>query len=271
LTAEDLFSSTTTAAAETTSVPLFENEGSREPVLDPNKDWTAEYIGEGKKFKDVADLAKGKAHSDLFISRLQNEADGLRKELSTRIKLEEFMDRMNSQNSSGANQATQTAGQGNQTDGTASSATSTQDIETLIEQRLAAKEAEQRSTQNLATARARLQEAFGEDFSSELATRTESLGLSKEFVANLAKTQPRALFALLGIDGQQQQATRRDDGLFAPRSSVNTSGLGQGQSQEKNWAHYEKIRKQNPAQYWSTQVQNEIHKQAGKLGERFYS
>lgn len=267
---EDLFSSNTTAAEEKTTVPLFENEGTREPVVDPNKDWIEEYVGEGKKFKDVADLARGKAHSDAFIYRLQKEQEELRKELNTRIKLEEFMDRMNSQNTSGANQATQTAGQGNQTDGTASSATSTPDIEQLIEERLAAKEAELRSRQNLEVAKQRLEEAFGENYSTELASRTESLGLSKEFVANLAKTQPKALFALLGIDSQQQQ--RKNDDIFtAPRGSVNTSGLNQGQSGEKTWSHYEKMRKQNPSVYWSTQVQNEIHRAAAKLGERFYS
>lgn len=266
---EDLFSSNASTAEEKTTVPLFENEGSREPVIDPNKDWVEEYIGEGKKFKDVADLAKGKAHSDAFIYRLQKEQEELRRELNTRIKLEEFMDRMNSQNTSGANQATQTAGQGNQTDGTASSATSPDDIEKMIEERLAAKEAELRSRQNLEIAKQRLEEAYGENYSTELASRTEALGLSKEFVANLAKTQPKALFALLGIDGQQQR--KNDDIFSAPKGSVNTSGLNQGQSTEKTWSHYEKLRKQNPAAYWSTSVQNEIHRAAAKLGERFYS
>lgn len=263
---EDLFSSTSTTEDKT--VPLFENEGSREPIVDPNKDWVSEYVGEGKKFKDVSDLARGKAHSDAFIHRLQKEQEELRKELNTRIKLEEFMDRMNSQNSSGANQSTQTDGQGNQSNGTASNATSTPDIEQLIEERLAQREAEARAKQNLEISRQKLQEALGQDYQAELEARTESLGLSKEFVANLAKTQPKALFALLGIDGSQK---KNDDIFAAPRGSVNTSGLGQNVNNEKNWAHYEKIRKQNPAVYWSTQVQNEIHRQAAKLGERFYA
>lgn len=269
MSTEDLFSQTTsTTAGDQTSLPLFENEGTREPVIDPNKDWMAEYVGEGKKFKDAADLAKGKAHSDAFIFRLQKEMDGLRQELNTRIKLEEFMDRMNSQNSSGANQATQTAGTGNQTDGTASSATSTPDIEKLIEERLAAKEAELRERQNLDIARQKLQETLGQDYQSELESRTQALGLTKDFVANLAKTQPKALFALLGIDAQQ---SRRTDDLFAPKGSVNTSALNQGQTSEKTWSYYEKLRRQNPATYWSSQVQSEIHRQAAKLGERFYS
>lgn len=265
---EDLFSNVTTAEPEKTSAPLFEGEDRNQPIIDPNKNWLEEYVGEGKKFKDPEELAKGKAHSDAFIYRLQKETEELRKELNTRIKLEEFMDRMNSQNTSGANQAIQTAGTGNQTDGTASSATSPDDIEKLIEQRLAQREAEKTQKQNIEVARAKLQETFGSNYQAELEARTNSLGLTKEFVANLAKTQPKALFALLGLDGQQQ---RRDDSVFTPRGSVNTSGLGNSGSSEKNWAYYEKIRRQNPAAYFSVQVQNEIHKQAEKLGERFYS
>lgn len=265
---EDLFSTNESTSDGTTSSPLF--EGERIPVVDPNRNWLEEYVGEGKKFKDAAALARAKAESDAFIARLQRETEGLRQDLSTRIKLEEFMDRMNSQNSSGANQATQTAGTGNLEDGTASNATSPDDIEKLIEQRLAAREAEAARKRNLEATKTRLQEALGQDFAQELSNRTEALGLSKEFVSNLAETQPKALFALLGLDGQQTQ--RKEDGLFsAPRSSVNTSGLGTSGNQEKNWAYFEKIRKQNPAAYWSTQTQKEIHSQAAKLGERFYS
>lgn len=265
MSTEDLFSSTSEGNADETSAPLFENEGT--PVIDPNKDWMSEYVGEGKKFKDAAALARGKAESDAFIYRLQKEAEGLRKELDTRIKLEEFMDRMNS-NSNGANQSTQTDGTGSQNDGTASSATSTPDIEKLIEERLAAKEAALREKQNLEAAKSMLETAYGKDFPIELEKRTNELGLTKEFVSNLAKTQPKALAALLGLDKSQPPAR---DGLFSPTSSVNTAGMGNSQSGEKTWSHYEKMRKQNPGAYWSTQVQNEIHKQAARLGERFYS
>lgn len=265
---EDLFSNNTNSEPEKTSVPLFEGEDRNQPIIDPNKNWLEEYVGEGKKFKDPEDLAKGKAHSDAFIYRLQKEAEELRKELNTRIKLEEFMDRMNSQNTDGAHQATQTAGTGDQANGTASNATSPDDIERLIEQRLAQIEAEKQQKQNLDIARAKLQEVYGESYQTALEARTAELGLTKEFVANLAKTQPKALFALLGVDNQQ----KRDESIFTPRGSVNTSGLANtNQSSEKNWAYYEKVRKQNPAAYFSVQVQNEMHKQAAKLGERFYS
>lgn len=267
MSTEDLFSNANTT--QDTKPVVFENEDANAPVIDPNHDWLSEYVGEGKKFRDAADLAKGKAHSDVFIARLQKEMDGLRQELNTRLKLEEFMDRMNSQNTQGASgQATQTAATG-ANDGTANnSALSPDDIEKVVEQKLQAKEAELRVQQNLEVTKAKLQEAFGANYVAELESRVNSLGLSKDLVNQLAKSEPKALFAMLGLAGQQRQ---QDLLPTSPRSSVNTAGMGAVGTAEKTYRDYEKIRKQNPGLYWSTQVQSEMHRQAMKLGERFYS
>ena len=46
-------------------------------TIDPEKDYTAELVGEGKKFKDNKELARSKVESDLFISHLQKEEIGI--------------------------------------------------------------------------------------------------------------------------------------------------------------------------------------------------
>lgn len=267
MTTEDLFSANT---PQNTTSALFENESANPPAIDPNHDWLSEYVGDGKKFRDAADLAKGKAHSDLHIARLEKEAEKLRSELQTRIKLEEFMDRMNSGKTSvESNQTTQTAGTP-PNDGTAiNPALSPDDIEKVVEQKLRAKEAELRTNQNLEMTKSKLREAFGEDYATELETRVASLGLSKDLVNTLAKSEPKALFAMLGLN----QATQPQRELIpsAPRSTVNTAGMGLAVPKEKTWADFEKIRKQNPALYWQSSTQAELHRAAEKLGERFYS
>ena len=269
MSAEDLFSNTATTTQGTTSA-LFEGEDASTPELDPSRDWLEEYVGEGKKFKDAADLAKGKAHSDVFIARLQKEMDGLRTELSTRLKLEEFMDRMNSNNSTvGNGQITQTTATAT-SDGTATTALSPDDIEKVVEQKLRAKEQELRTAQNLSMTKEKLVEAFGENYVAELENRVNTLGLSKDLVNQLAKAEPRALFAMLGLTGQQQ-ARQQELLPSAPRGSVNTSSMGLAVPAEKTYKDFEKLRKQNPGEYWSAKVQSEIHRQALKLGERFYS
>jgi hypothetical protein len=269
LSTEDLFSNTNNK--QETPPALFENEDTQAPVIDPNRDWLEEYVGEGKKFRDAADLARGKAHSDVFIARLQKEMEGLRQELSTRLKLEEFMDRMNSKNSTvGNEQITQTTATAT-SDGTANNpALSPDDIEKVVEQKLRAKEQELRTQQNLSMTKEKLQEAFGENYAAELENRVSTLGLSKDLVNQLAKTEPRALFAMLGLTGQQQ-ARQQELLPSAPRGSVNTASMGLAAPAEKTYKDYEKLRKQNPGEYWSAKVQSDMHRQALKLGERFYS
>jgi hypothetical protein len=183
------------------------------------------------------------------------------------------MDRMSAGKDTNGNvssQATQTAGD-NGHEGTAPKNLSPEDIEKVVEQRLAAKEQEARVNNNVQTVKNRLMAEFGDNFATELANRTAQLGLSKEFVSDIAKREPRALFALLGLEGQQKTQPQQND-IFntPPRATVNTAGFGIRDT-EKKFADFEKIRKEDPSRYWSAQIQNELHKQAAKLGERFYS
>lgn len=271
-TEDDLFASN--ESAPDNGAQIFEDDGGERPiVVDPNKDYLSEYVGEGKKFKTAADLAKAKAHSDAFIERLQREQAALRNELNTRVKLEELMDRMSAgknTNGSVSNQSTQTDGD-NGHEGTATKNFSPEDIEKVVEQRLAKREQEARVNNNVQTVKDRLKQAYGDNYVAELDNRTKELGLSREFVADIAKREPRALFALLGIEGQARAQSQQTDIFSAPpKATVNTAGFGIRDT-EKKFADFEKIRKEDPSRYWSAPVQNELHKQAAKLGERFYS
>lgn len=269
-TEDDLFASND--GTSDNKAPIFEDDGNNSPiVVDPNKDYLSEYVGEGKKFKTPADLAKAKAHSDAFIERLQREQAALRNELNTRVKIEELMDRMSTGKDTNGNtsQGTQTSGEGGH-EGTAPKNLSPEDIEKVVEQRLAKREQEARVTSNVQAVKDRLKAEYGDNFANELADRTAQLGLTREFVADIAKREPRALFALLGLDAQPKANQQNDIFSTPPRGSFNTAGFGIKDT-EKKFADFEKIRKEDPTRYWSTQVQNELHKQAAKLGERFYS
>lgn len=267
-TEDDLFKSNTDQGQ------IFEDDGVRPIVIDPNKDYLSEYVGEGKKFKDPAELAKAKAHSDAFIERLQREASALRQELNTRAKLEELMDRMSATKDTNVNansQGTQTSGESNH-DGTANKNISPDDIEKVIEARLVKREQEARIQNNVQAVKDRLTSEFGDNYVEELESRTKALGLTREFVSDIAKREPKALFALLGIEQPAMRKASEQDVFSAPpRPSVNTASFGIQGSTEKKYADFEKIRKTDPARYWSATVQNELHKQAMKLGEKFYS
>ena len=51
-------------------------------------------VGEGKKFKTIDDLAKGKAQADTHITNLEKELAELRQDLSARLTVEDFVSRV---------------------------------------------------------------------------------------------------------------------------------------------------------------------------------
>ena len=68
------------------------NEGQPAPEaqLDTNS-FLDQLVGEGKKFANIEDLAKGKLNSDEHIDKLENENQRLRQELDTRMTAEEVL------------------------------------------------------------------------------------------------------------------------------------------------------------------------------------
>ena len=80
----------------------------------------------------------------------------------------------------------------------------------------------------------------------------------------MAETQPKAFLALM-VGNAPAKASTND--YVPPRSSI-TSQAHSGDN--RNFAHYEKMRKENPTQYWLPKTQNEMFKVARELGEDFY-
>jgi hypothetical protein len=271
-TEDDIFNSNT--ESNNNNDTLFESEEGNRTFVDPNKDYLSEYVGEGKKFKTTADLAKAKAYSDAFIERLQKEQAALRNELNTRIKVEELMDRMSTVNNtrSDANtQSTQTGGENGQ-DGAANKNLSPADIEKVVEERLYKKEQEARIQNNTKLVIDQLKLSFGDNYIEEVDSRIKNLGISREFVNETAKREPKAVFVLLGLNEQKTQATQ-NQGIFGNpiRSNVNTTSFGIKDTGNKTFSDFEKIRKEEPSRYFTPAVQNEMHKLAMELGDRFYS
>lgn len=216
-------------------------------VLDQDTNYLAELVGEDKKFKTVDDLAKGKAASDAFIAKLQEEQRVLREELATRIKYEEFLDKLDS--------ATRNSFENNQDDHepdqSKQSVMKPEDIERLLDQKLRQREQQSTAMQNLNTVKAKLNEVFGPNYALRLKEQANQLGVTPEFLDNLAATQPKAFYRLLNID-----STRKvDNALSPPRSEVN---FVPNTGPKKDWNYYSDLRKKDPNLYWSPRIQNEI-------------
>lgn len=238
------------------------------PAADPNKNWLEELVGEGKKFKDPNELARGKAEADAFIERLKREQEELRTELNTRLTLEQYLDKMGSnanQNQNGRSDPPPNEPNG---DGSNTTALKPEDIERLIETKVSEREKQRIQSQNRAEVKQKLTEAFGNDYISKLKEVGGALGLSAERLDEMAAESPKAFLKLVGADTAPQNQQRKPDSLFVPPTGQTTQT--RTVSGDRTKSYYDTLKKNDPKNYWSAAVQNQMHKDALRLGENFF-
>lgn len=236
------------------------------PVTTPSSDTLTNLVGEGKKFKTVEDLAKGKLEADQFIETLKQELADLRQESATRARLEEIVDNLTSARRAEENY--QEAPNHRPNESPSQPQTTQGDIERLIDQTITRREQQQTATQNRQVVKEKLKEVFGSDYVSKLETRREELGLSQSDMDSLAARSPTAFLALVAPN------QGRSTPVSPPRSSVRSEALTHQNptAAPGTWAYYEALKQSDPKKYWSPAVQGQLHKdalKASKEGRQF--
>ena len=235
-----------------------------EPTLDPNRNYLEDLVGDGKKFKSPEDLARGKYEADLFIERLKKEAEGLRSELNTKSTLEQYIDKMaktGAQNTSSSQTSTNGGEPGNE----AAKGLSQDDVRKAIREEIEAEHLQRIQANNLLEVKTELQRAFGNDYVNKLRDTAQALGVTEDYLTRMARETPKALLKLVGGAEQKTQS-----GLFTPPPTQMQTGFTP-QSNDRDFAYYEKIRKTNASEYWTPKVQNQMHQDAQRLGEKFFT
>lgn len=243
--------------ADLDNTPDDQNEG-----VDP----AAELIGEGKKYKDLTAAAKALLEKDRFIERLKAENAEARGALRGEAKMDEFLEKLRAaQNSGTASTSVTTQGEpstNQNPNNNETKALTVDEVQKLMDARERAA-AEQR---NLDASITKVREAFGANYKVVMTQKAEELGMTQEYLLNLAKTQPKAFAKLVEADVAPQGRAS------PPTSSVNTAALGNKRSGEKNSAYYSALRKQiGDAEFFKPSIQNQLHKDAQRLGEAFFS
>lgn len=230
---------------------------------DPNKDYVSELVGEGKKFKSVQDLAYGKVVADRFVDQLKSELSELRKvlkekdsELKTRIKYEDFLQKLENLNKSSPG-----GGEPRQK--------STDDpklTEEYVEKIISQREEKRRRAENLAAVASSLRQAFGDSYESRIRGIVQEQGISLDMFRDIAERSPAAALSLIGI--RNSQTASGDSSVFTapPRTSTRPP-----ETVKKNFQYYQKLRKEKgESWYFSVPVQQEIWKEAQAQGEGFF-
>ena len=233
--------------------PETEDIFGEDTFVDPNKDYYEDLVGEGKKYADNKALARSKVEGDAFIKRLQAEQAAIRAELAKRTTVEEFMDKMNQRQSPDTtNHVVERT-----------SENTAPDVRELVSQELEKRTQEFQKKQNADHCADELRKAWGEEYQIQARAKAKALGVSVEYLGRVAETQPNVFLALM-LPQTNAPTFKTPQG-----SQLDTSKSYNTGDDKKTLSWYKK-QYPNAADYWTPSVQNEIHKQALKLGADFF-
>lgn len=209
-------------------------------TIDPAKDYVAELVGDDKKFKDVAALARGKAEADAYIKQLTERLDEARKELGSRTNLEDFLKEMKTLREPApplnVQEPVKPAGGPVLDDST---------LEEKILRILEQKSQKDVGESNLDRVKRVLNEQLGPNARATVTNKSTELGMSVQELENLAARSPSAFFTLVGVSEQRPVSPSP----VAPRGSVNSLGSNRPAG-VKNAAYFANLKQTNPAAYW---------------------
>lgn len=252
--------------------PLFSDNGNSNASndkIDETKDYAAELIGEGKRYKDMSVAARALLEKDMFIERLKAEAAEARAALKGEQKMDEFLEKLrNAQTLANGNASTQNTNSGEDNSGNNNANNSNakpltvEEVQKLLESR----ERQKAEEANLEYAAQKVKEAFGANYSQVMKQKAEELGMTPEYLTNLARVQPKAFLKLVEADVAPQGRPA------APSSSLNTAAMNGKKAGDRNNEYYKALRKQiGDAEFFKPKIQNQLHSDMLRLRDAFFN
>lgn len=211
-------------------------------------------VGEGKKFKSVDDLAKGKAEADAYIERLKAEVAERDRRLSEAVNAEAEIAKLREEMAT----ARQEPKQGNQP---VQPSQPEKDIEALVEESITRAEQRRSQAQNVKEANKLMIDQFGDPVKAgaEVSKRATELGLSVDDLRGIAARSPSAFKRLVLGDTPVDPSTHVD----LTRSTVSPQGIIEAPRQTANPGtkeFFNEILRKDPRAYMDPKTQAAILK-----------
>lgn len=233
------------------------------PVVDPNKNYLEELVGEGKKFKSQEDLARSKFESDQYIKILEKRSDDLRadylktrEENTTRASLEELIEEFKKQKLT-SNETPLVKEEKPPFD--------PKDLDSLVSTKIQEHEATKRQAENFNTVREKLQQRYGQNYKEAVKQQIEDLGITETELNEMARKVPKVLIKTLGLDRE----TQPDNFQSPPRSSQRNDSFAPTGGKKRTWAYYQELKKSDPGLYHDRRTAIQMQKDLLELGEAF--
>lgn len=211
-------------------------------------------VGEGKKFKTVDDLARGKLEADRFVDKLTNEQKELRAELAQRLAEIEALKRGQTAPVEAPKPTEQPPVQKPQTQDLNS------EVERIIQQREQAKAVQS----NIETVTEKMTKTFGttEKAAEVVMQKARELGMSTDELRDMAANSPKAFFRLMGVDDKPVTTSPGTTSWGNVRSQPSKVEVSSNTAPPGSYKYYENLRLTDPAKYFSPRVQLQMDKDA---------
>lgn len=228
--------------------------------LDPSKDYLAELVGEGRKFKDEKALALGKMHADRLVDELKRKLAETEQELQTRNRLEELLTAATArQEAPRIPDVVTPTPLGNE----AVNDLTPEKLDSLFTAKLTEHERNRSAQENFRTVQTELTNKFGPGYSEVLVKVAQAAGVSPEWINEAAKTNPRLVMNLV-----EANAPKKEQYLTPPVNGINPALAPS--NDERTHSFYQKLRAKDPKYYESKEVQSQMHHDAMRLRDRFF-
>lgn len=218
-----------------------------QPIVD-NDNPVAVLVGEGRKYKTEAELAKAYMQADGFIEQLKEENRKLREETAKAKTLDEVLERL---------KAPEVATHTTNENPTANSSFSAADVAKIVKAEITGYETAKTRQANLQKADAELKRLYG-DKAQEVFLNAAPNAETRVAMQALAEVAPDQFLALF---------TKQTPSSTTVHSTVNTAALGinSANNRETNPGtkeYYNALRRSSPQKYYSSEVQSAMNKAA---------
>lgn len=238
-------------------------------------DYFEELVGEGKKFADAKALAKGKVAADTHIQKLEQELASLREKAASGKTVEDLLskleERNNNMNQSGEGSNSGTPIPGEPSNGSGEGSSSALDlsaVEKLVAERLEQKTKQEREEANYRVAVEGAKAKWGDNAQVEINRKATQLGLSLDQLKGYARENPEIFLTLVGAKDPVAQTQTTPS---VPNSTANVGTTQAGNPNVKNKRYYDNLKKTDPKRYRLPDVQLEMHNEAIRQGDAFFS
>lgn len=238
-------------------------------------DALAQLVGDGKKFKTVDDLAKGKLQSDTYIEQLQSETAQYRQMLESNTERDQKVDQIfellskrsdpqetqntmvNEQNTT----VTEPSGS-SKPDGMFSSP---EDLDKYVTKLIEGRETAGKANANLAEVQSKLTEKYSDKSPDFIKTRASELGITVEDMKSLAERSPAAFYRMMGMDTSKESSLSFADSIKSAEANTKESD---GTTRNREWWNTQRRTKGNS---WFLRPENQkmYFADANTLGSKF--